>query len=407
MSDTSNEPWGKVDEHLNVFVREGDTWREVGQFADSTPEEALAYYERKYQDLAGAVTLLEARIARGTATGDVQETVDKLTAQLAEPAAVGDIAALRERVAKLSAKAGELTEKQRAERDAQRAQAIADREALVVEAERLAAQPESQIRWKDTNTAFEQLFSRWQEAQRSGASVPKATADALWKRFRSARSSFESARRAHFAQLDSENKNVKLRKEQLIAAAKALAPKGADGITAYRKLLDEWKSAGRASRKIDDQLWAQFKAAGDVLYQAKAEEMAVTNEEFAANLALKEQLIAEHSPNILGEKDHVAARNKLTILQTKYDEIGRVPREAIREIEGKLRNVEDHVKSLEEQHWQATNPETQARSEGLRGQLEQSIAALEQEIAGAKDAKTRKAAEEKLATQQSWLKALG
>lgn len=402
----TDQPWGKVDEQLNVFVREGENWREVGQFPDGTAEEALAYYERKYADLAGAVTLLEARVARGTASGDVQSTVEKLQQQLTEPAAVGDIEALRARVAQLSEKAGELTEKQKAEREQARAEALAARETIVAEAERLAAQPEANMRWKETTAAFEKLFADWQNAQKTGASVPKSTADALWKRFRSARQTFDTARRTHFAQLDNQNKSVKQRKEQLIAAAEALAPKGTDGITAYRKLLDEWKAAGRASRKIDDQLWARFKSAGDVLYEAKAAEMAVTNEEYAANLSQKETLLAEHSEAILAETDHVAARKRLSALQDKYDAIGRVPRESMRDIEAKLRNIEQHVKKLEEDHWQKTNPETQARSEGLRGQLERSIAELEREIADAKDAKSKAAAEEKLATQKSWLSAL-
>lgn len=408
MSETTNEtPWGRVDEHRTVFVREGDTEREVGQFPDGTPEEALAYFERKFADLAGAVTLLEARIARGTATGDVAETVKKLQDQLIEPAAVGDIASLRARVEKLSEKAGELTEKQLAEREEAKRQALEAREAIVAEAERLAAQPETSIRWKDTSLAFEKLFTEWQHVQRSGAPVPKAAADALWKRFRSARQSFDHARRAHFAQLDHTNKEVKQRKEQLITQAEALAPKGTDGITAYRKLLDEWKSAGRASRKIDDQLWTRFKAAGDVLYQAKAAEAALTNEEYAANLAQKEALLAEHSESIRSQTDRIAARKRLTTLQQKWDEIGRVPRESMRDIEQQLRAIEDHVKSLEEEHWRKTNPETQARSEGLRGQLEASIADLTAEIAAATDAKTKKEAEDKLATQQSWLAALG
>lgn len=70
---TNEQPWGRVDENHTVFVREGDTEREIGQYPDGTPEEALAYYERKFADLAGQVTLLEARIARGTAGGEVAE----------------------------------------------------------------------------------------------------------------------------------------------------------------------------------------------------------------------------------------------------------------------------------------------------------------------------------------------
>lgn len=402
----NEQTWGRVDENRTVYVREGDSEREVGQFPDGTPEEALAYYERKYADLAGQVTLLEARIARGVAGGEAGEAVAHLQEQLVEPAAVGDLNVLRERVEKLAGKAGELSEKQKAEREAARAEALAKREAIIDEAERLAAQPESSIRWKDTGAAFEQLFADWQAVQRSGASIPKSQADALWKRFRAARQSFDSARRAHFARMDATNKEVKQAKERLIAQAEALAPRGLDGIPSYRNLLDEWKAAGRASRKVDDQLWARFKAAGDVLYAAKAAEIAQQDEEYAENLAAKQALLAEAEP-LLQETDRAAARKRLTALQIKWDEIGRVPRESLREVEGRLGKIEDHVKSLEDEHWRKTNPETKARSEGLRGQLETSIAELEAEIANASDPKKKSEAEQKLATQQSWLAALG
>ncbi len=407
MSEATNEqPWGRVDEDRTVYVREGEGERAVGAFPDGTPEEALAYFERKFADLAGAVTLLEARIARGTADASVAGTVKKLEEQLVEPAAVGDIASLRERVAKLSEKAAAFGEQQQQEREAAREEAVAKREAIVAEAEQLAAQPEASIRWKDTSAAFERLFTEWQNAQRSGPHVPKPQADAMWKRFRAARQSFDTARRAHFSQMDANNKDVKGRKEKLIASAEALADRGLDGIPAYRNLLEDWKQAGRASRKLDDQLWARFKAAGDVLYQAKAEEVAQTNEEYQANLVAKQAVIADATP-ILELSEHTAARKQLTAIQLRWDEIGRVPREALREIEGQLRRIEEHVKGLEDEHWRKTNPETKARSEGLRGQLESSIAELEAEIAGAKDAKAKASAEEKLATQKSWLAALG
>ncbi|GAA2181451.1 DUF349 domain-containing protein [Leucobacter tardus] len=410
MSEATNEtPWGRVDENRTVYVREGDTERAVGEFPDGTSEEALAYFTRKFADLEGQVTLLEQRIRRGTAPADVSDTVAKLQAQLVEPAAVGDLASLRDRVEKLSGRAEELTEKQRAEREAAKQEAAAQRESIVTEAERLAAQPESSIRWKETGQAFEQLFTDWQRAQKSGPQIPKSQADALWKRFRAARQSFDSARRAHFAQMDANNRDVKQRKERIIGAAEALAPKGADGIPAYRTLLDEWKAAGRASRKLDDQLWARFKAAGDVLFDAKKSIDAQADEEQVGNLAAKQALLDEAQP-LLQESDHAVARKRLAEVQRRWDEIGRVPRESLREVEGRLRRIEDHVKGLEEEHWRRTNPETKARSEGLRGQLESSIAELEAQVNAARASGDRRALEEAegaLQTQQSWLAAIG
>ncbi|MGO1538218.1 MAG: DUF349 domain-containing protein [Leucobacter sp.] len=406
---TKETPWGRVDENRTVYVRDGEAERVVGEYPDGTPEEALAYFERKYVELAGQVTLLEQRITRGTPPADIPQAVERLREQLVEPSAVGDLAALRTRVEKLGGKAHELSEMQQAERDAARKAALEQREAIVVEAERLAAQPEASIRWKDSAQAFEKLFTDWQASQRGGPQVPKSQADALWKRFRSARQGFDSARRAHFAKLDVNNKEVKQRKEKIIAAAEALAPKGSDGVPAYRDLLEDWKAAGRAGRKLDDQLWARFKAAGDVLYSARKAEAEQVNEEYEANLTAKLALLDEAEP-LLKVTDHAAARKQLTDFQVRWDEIGRVPRESLRDVEGRLRKVETHVKNLEEEHWQKTNPETKARSEGLRGQLEDSIAVLTSQLDAAKtsgDKAQIAELEQSLATQQSWLAALG
>ena len=365
----------------------------------------MAYFTRKYTELEGQVVLLEQRMKRGTAVADVAGTVQKLSDQLREPNAVGDIAALRARVAALTSKAEELTEQQKAERDAAKQVAVAARTVLVEAAEALAAQDPDRVQWKQTAQQFDELFAEWQSQQKTGPQLPKAQADALWKRFRTARQTVDSARRAFFAKMDATNKDVKQQKEKIIAAAEALEAQGADGIPAYRQLLDQWKTAGRASRKLDDQLWAKFKAAGDVLYGAKAEIVALSNEEYQANLAAKEALLAEAEP-LLQESNHEVARKKLTDFQLRWDELGKVPREAIRTVEGRMRAIEEHVRGLQDAHWKATNPETIARSEGLRGQLEQSIADLEAEVAAASGA-AKTDAEAKLATQRSWLAALG
>lgn len=401
-------PWGRVDETNTVYVREGDAERAVGQFPDASADEALAYFVRKFDDLEGQIRLLEQRIVTGAAGGDVSQSVAKLKEQLVEPAAVGDLASLRERVARLEEKASEFTAKQQAEREAAKQEALERREGIVAEAERLAAQPEESIRWKNTSKAMEQLFEDWQTAQRSGPQIPKSQADELWKRFRAARQTFDSARRRFFSQMDSTNKEVKQRKERLIGEAERLADQGTAGIPQYRKLLEDWKAAGRASRKLDDQLWARFKAAGDVLYDAKAAENAQLDAEFGENLVAKEALLTEAEP-LLKLTDHAEARAKLTEIQVKWDEIGRVPRDSVRSIEGRLRTIEAHVKKLEDDHWNETNPETIARSEGLKGQLEASIAELEEELAAAQSANNAKHAQEiedKLKTQRSWLAAI-
>lgn len=57
--------WGRVADDGTVEVREGEDWRVVGQYPDGTPDEALAYFVRKYDDIAFKVHTLEQRHQAG------------------------------------------------------------------------------------------------------------------------------------------------------------------------------------------------------------------------------------------------------------------------------------------------------------------------------------------------------
>ncbi len=401
--------FGRVDETGTVYVTDDGTERVVGQYPDGTADEALAYFTRKYDDLEGQVRLVEQRARSGAPAADVAKTVASLRQTLTDAAAVGDLPALRARLDALGGTVEKLTEEQQAEAKAALEAAIAEREAIVVEAEALAAKDPQSVQWKQASTQMEALFTRWKDHQQSGPRLPKKQADELWKRFRTARGTLDSNRRAFFAALDAEHKGAKQAKQALIAKAEALAPQGPAGIPAYRRLLDEWKAAGRAGKKVDDALWAAFKAAGDVLYQAKAEVDARENEEFQGNLEQKLALLTEAEP-LLNATDRVVARNTLTNIQRRWDAIGKVPRDQVRPIEDRLRKIEQAVKALEEAHWEKSNPEKKARSEGLASQLHDAIAQLEAELADAKKAKNeKKVAEltEALEARRAWLAAVG
>ncbi|GAB3617452.1 DUF349 domain-containing protein [Okibacterium endophyticum] len=408
MATSDQQPWGKVDDQGTVFVREGDEWREVGQYPDGTPEEALAYFERKYTDLAGQVTLLEQRVKRGAPAADVAKAVTRLRGVVAGANAVGDLGALTERLGALDTTVGELTEQQSEETKAALADAVAVRTAIVEEAESLAAQDPAKTQWKVTTERINDLFARWQAHQQDGPKLPKSEANDLWKRFRTARTTIEQHRRAFFAELDSAHRDVKTRKQALIERAEALVPKGADGVPEYRDLLDEWKRSGRAGKRQDDALWARFKAAGDAIYAAKSEIDARDNAEFQANLAQKQELLAEAQP-LLQEKNRDKVRQVLLSIQKRWDEIGKVPRDQVRTIEEGLKRVEQHLRTLDDEHWKTNNPETKARTEGLASQLNDAIAKLEAALDEAKasgDQARIDEATEALEARKLWLNAL-
>lgn len=400
--------WGRVDENNVVFVREGDDWREVGQYGDVPAEEALAYFERKFADLAAQVSLLEARSKRGAPAKDIAAAVTSLQSTLVGAKAVGDLAGLNARLEALSSSVSELTEAQRAEAEQARAAAVEQRTAIVEAIEALAAADLSKVNWKQTGARVDELFAEWQQHQKTAPQLPKSTANDLWKRFRTARSALDTQRRAYFGELDANHKQAKSVKQQLITRAEALATRGADGVGAYRDLLEEWKRAPRAGKKLDDALWAQFKAAGDVLYSAKAAIDQVEQAEFAENLAAKEALLVEGAP-ILKMTDVEQARAALRQLQQRWDAIGKVPRDAIRSTEDKMRAIEQHVRGLADAQWAKSDPEKVARAEGMAGQLQAAIDSLKLELAAAQKAGDKKAiaaATEALAAREAWLAAI-
>ncbi len=402
-------PWGRVDEAGTVFVREADGERAVGQFPGAPAEEALAYFERKFVDLAGQVTLLEQRIKRGTAPTDVGKTVASLKATVRGANAVGDLSSLLARLDALDSKAGELSEKLSLEAKAAVEQATAARIALVEEAEALAAADPAKTQWKQVSASLDELFSRWQQQQQEGPRLPKAESNELWKRFRAARSTIEQHRKEFFAELDSLHKGAKAQKQALIEKAEALLGKGADGIPAYRQLLEEWKKLPRAGKKIDDALWDKFKAAGDALYAVKAQGDAKENEEFSANLAAKLALLKE-AEALLTATDRDSAKKTLAAIQHRWEQAGKVPRDQVKSIEDRFRKVEAAVRKLDDEHWHRTNPERKARSEGLASQLQDAIAKLERDLAEAEasgDVKRVAQAREALDARRLWLNAIG
>jgi hypothetical protein len=401
----SEQELGRVDEAGNVYVKTESGERLVGQYADVPAEEALAFFARKFADVAQSVVLLEQRVKRAAPANEIKSSLASVRKAVDAGVGVGDFALLSARLDKVSAALSELGAEEVVKNTEATDAAKADRLAIVEAMEALAGQDPLKVQWKQATAAADELFAKWQEHQKSAPRLSKTESNELWKRFRDARSTIDQHRRSHFAELDSRNKGAKAAKEALVAQAEELASAGPGGIPKYRALLDAWKISPRAGKKIDDALWARFKAAGDILYGAKAEEDAVEDESYAANLVVKLELLTE-AEKLISATDRVQARQSLNTIQKKWDVAGKVPRAQVKSIEDRMRKVETAVRSLEDNHWNASNPEKQARSEGLAGQLETKIGKLEVELATAQAAKNTKAIKElteAISTQKAWL----
>lgn len=404
----SEKTTARVDEAGHVYVVETDGERLIGQYADVSPEEALAFFERKFNDTNSALVLLEQRAKRGAPSSEISESSKKIAEQIEARNGIGNYAALQERLDKLVASLSELSEAEKEKSAAAVEESRLARVAIVEQIEALAATDPSKIQWKTTTAKVEELFTAWQSAQKNSPRLSKTESNDLWKRFRDARQKLDQHRRAFFAELDSKNKGAKSAKEELITKAEALISQGSNGVSAYRTLLDQWKLAPRAGKKIDDALWVRFKAAGDALYAAKKEQDEVEDASFAGNLEVK-LAILEEAEKLIDATDRVEARSTLNGLQKKWDAAGKVPRAQLKPTEERMRKVEQAVRKLEDNHWNASNPEKQARSEGLAGQLEEKIVKLQEELIAAKTAKDSKKItelEEAIKTQKEWLAVL-
>jgi Domain of Unknown Function (DUF349) len=398
---TANDPWGRVDADGTVYVRTADGERVIGSWAAGSPEEALAFYRRKFESLETEVTLIEQRIAATEiAPAQAQSTVQRLLKSLPDASALGDLDGLRTRLEALTGAVDARREEAKAAREQARTEARDVKERIVAEAEHIAAEA---THWKASGERMAELLEEWKAAPHADRSIEAV----LWKRLSAARNSFTKRRKAYFASLEAEREGVRVRKEKLVDEAEALSDSTDWGGTSsvYRDLMRQWKEAGRAGRDDEADLWKRFRDAQDKFFAARSEVFAAKETELRAHAEVKDQLLAE-AQALLPVTDWRAARSALRRIQEHWEQAGPVPRESRDGLEGGLRKVEDAVKRAEDNQWKRSNPEAVARAQGTVDQLRTAISTLESQLAKAQargDQSGISKAEEAIAARRSWL----
>ncbi len=330
---TSHE-WGRVDDDGTVYVRTPDGERSVGQYPEGTPEEALTFYTERFAALETEVQLLEQRVRSGKLTPDeATTTVKTVRTQVTDANAVGDLQSLAGRLDSL----GPVIAGQRLARKEERAKAAAEskvaKEGIVAEAEKLAGSQD----WRNGVTRMRELLDKWKALPR----IDRATDDALWKRFSGARTTYTRRRKAHFAEQQEKRDGARVVKERLAKQAEALADSTDWGPTAgqYRDLMRDWKAAGPAPRDVDDELWKRFRGAQDAFFGARDAANAALDEEFAANAEVKRGLLVE-AEALVPVTDLEAAKRSFRDIAEKWDAAGKVPRDQMKDLEARIRRVE-------------------------------------------------------------------
>ncbi|MCX5344777.1 MULTISPECIES: DUF349 domain-containing protein [Streptomyces] len=370
----SSDPWGRVDETGTVYVRTADGEQVVGSWQAGSPEEALAYFERKYEGIVVEIGLLERRVkTTDLSAKDATTAIEHLRLQVDEHHAVGDLDALRKRLDALVATVDSRREERKAQKAKQTDEAKHAKEALVTEAEELAQSEQ----WRSAGERLRALVDTWKGLPR----LDRKSDDELWHRFSHARSAFSKRRKAHFASLDAQREEARKAKEKLVVEAESLSGSTDWGATAarYRDLMTEWKAAGRAQREAEDDLWNRFRGAQDVFFAARSEIFAERDAEQGENLKLKEDLAVE-AEKLVPVQDLKAARAAFRAINERWEAIGHVPRDARPKVEGRMHAVERALQEAEESEWRRTNPEARARAAGLTGQLQAAVDKLRTQI---------------------------
>jgi hypothetical protein len=388
----ANDPhrFGRVDDDGTVWLITAAGERVIGSWQAGDAEAAFAHFGRRFDDLSTEIALMEERLASGT--GDARK-IKAAAAGLAETLAganvLGDIDALAARLAGIAERAEAAAAADRSRREEHRAAQTARKEALAAEAQELA---NTSTQWKAAGDRLRAILDEWKTI----SGLDRKTDDALWKRYSAARETFNRRRGSHFAELDRERAGAREAKEQLCAQAEALVDSTEWGATSaeFRKLLTDWKAAGRAARDVDDALWRRFKAAQDTFFKARNAATAERDAELVANANAKEALLAEAEK--LDTSNHEAARSALRSIAEKWEAIGKVPRERSAELERRLRAVEKKVRDAGESDW--SDPQAQARAEQFQARAEQ----FERQAQKAAAAGRSKEAEEAKANAEQW-----
>lgn len=402
MSETTGPAeFGRVDADGTVYVRTADGERRVGQVPDVDPAEAMAFFVRRFDALNTEVGLLERRVASGSLSPDeARKNVSAVRKSLAGANAVGDLAGLEARLDALKPVLAELAEARRAEKAKQHEATKASKEAMVAEAEKIAAGTD----WRGGVNRFRALLEEWKALPR----IDRATDDELWHRFSSARTTYTRRRKAQFADRAEKRDEARKVKDEIIEEARELAGSTDWGVTAgaFRDLMTRWKAAGAAARDVDDKLWTEFRGLQDQFFDARNAAFDEQDAEFKQNQVAKEALLNEAEARLLPVTDVAQARAGLRDFLNRYNEHGKVPRDAIRPLDNRVRALEQAIKEAEEAEWRRTDPEARHRAEETVAMFSQQIAKLQKqatEAEGKGNSKKAKELQASIGAYTEWL----
>ncbi len=190
--------------------------------------------------------------------------------------------------------------------------------------EQLCARMEALKATEDLDAAAKEV-RELQEQWRASADVPRAQADALWRRFKAAHDEVWARCEAHFAVQATERAENLAKKTVLCEQAEALSD-STDWIKtseSLKALQAEWKTIGPVSRGREKAIWERFRGACDKFFTRRHQDLSERKTSWNENLARKEAL-CEKAEALAQSTDWEKAAGEIRQLQAEWKTIGPV-----------------------------------------------------------------------------------
>lgn len=219
----------------------------------------------------------------------------------------------------------------------------------------IAADEQSAPDWKEINRALANFQTEWRKLGPVEHTVPHKAQPALLDHMK-----------ASVARIEEPLKEVQVgaqaQREQFIVRARALGQDvhGRDMMAKLRELQTQWQSHAKSQplpRKIENQLWAEFKAATDALMSQREAAFSARDAEFKASQAAREALIARLE-ELHQDTPPADIKRVLAAVDTEWRNAGEAPRNQAARLESRYRaareQAQQHIAGSAQRSWQHT-----------------------------------------------------
>ncbi len=211
---------------------------------------------------------------------------------------------------------------------------------LCVKTEELVSVPPATR--KEWNKASDRLIEI-QKVWKTIGFAPKKDNTRIYERFRNACDRFFENKRAFYLRTKTEMEDNLRLKNEICAAAEALAEsdewkKTTDELIALQK---KWKEIGPVSRRHSDAVWKRFRAACDRFFERKSAHFSAIDSQYEENLAKKRQLLEELRNFAVEEREQ--GFEALKELQRRWSETGFVPIKQKEAVQNEYRKLVDDI----------------------------------------------------------------